>query len=92
MILHLKEVAQDVLVYSCTDTLYTKSFSIAMDGLVGRTTFAGLASAGRTSAGRHLPVWTFAGRTSAGPRHLPVGHLPVGTFAGLEKSDHLGLF
>ena len=60
--------------------------------LHGRTTFAGLASAGRTSAGRHLPVWTFAGRTSAGLRHLPVGHLPVGTFAGLEKSDHLGLF
>ena len=57
----------------------------------GRTTFAGLASAGRTSAGRHLPVWTFAGRTSAGPRHLPVGHLPVGTFAGLVKSNHLGL-
>ena len=57
----------------------------------GRTTFAGLASAGRTSAGRHLPVWTFAGQTSAGPRHLPVGHLPVGTFAGLVKSNHLGL-
>ena len=59
--------------------------------VMGRTTFAGLASAGRTSAGRHLPVWTFAGWTSAGPRHLPVGHLPVGTFAGLGKSNHLGL-
>ena len=58
---------------------------------LGRTTFAGLASAGRTSAGRHLPVWTFAGQTSARPRHLPVGHLPVGTFAGLVKSNHLGL-
>ena len=59
----------------------------------GRTIFAGLASASRTSAVGIFRFWTFAGwtsagRTSAGLRHLPVGHLPVGTLAGRGKSNH----